>query len=100
MAEFRFENNQLKSRTGSTLGRIDRSEVRDRSGALLVKIINQDIRDRTGALLARVRGDVVEDSHSRKIGSIVGIRKEIDGANLLDPIYAAALWICFIRRGL
>lgn len=100
MAEFRFENDQLKSRTGSSLGRIDRNEIRNHSGSVLAKITHQEIRDRSGSVLARVKGDGVEDGHSRKMGRIGDIRKEMDGANLLDPVYAAALWICFIRRGL
>ena len=81
MADFKFSNNELKDRSGRVLGRIR----------------NDEIKDNYSRTIARIRNDEIKDNYSRTIAKIRDVKKEIDGADYLDPRIIAALWICFIQ---
>lgn len=84
MAEFRFQNNEIQDKSYRTIGRIKGNEI-------------QDASYRT---IARVQGQNIQDASYRTIITVNDIKKEIEGANSIAPTYLAAIYMCFIKRGI
>ncbi|MDR0454815.1 MAG: hypothetical protein LBH05_08395 [Deferribacteraceae bacterium] len=64
------------------------------------KVKNNEIRDKSNRKIGEIKNDEIRDSSNRKIATIKEIRNEIDGTDTMDPAYAAALWLCFVKRGI
>jgi sporulation protein YlmC with PRC-barrel domain len=100
MADFKMYNQEIQDRSGRRIGKIYNKEIQDSSGRRVGKVYNQEIQDRSGRRIGKVYNQVIQDSAGRKIATIGEIRKEIDGTNTMDPVYLAALWLCFVKRGI
>jgi sporulation protein YlmC with PRC-barrel domain len=100
MANFKMYNLEIQDRTGKRLGKIYNKEIQDRNGVRIGKVYNQEIQDRAGRRVGKVYNQDIQDSSGRKISTISEARKQIDGTNTLDPVYVAALWFCFVKRGI
>ncbi|MDR2302041.1 MAG: hypothetical protein LBF38_08395 [Deltaproteobacteria bacterium] len=100
MADFKMFNQEIRERSGKRVGKIFNQEIRNGSNSTIAKVFNQEIRDRSGKCLGKVFNQEIRDASNRKIATVSEARKQIDGSDILDPIYVAALWFCFVRRGL
>lgn len=100
MADFKMHNQEIQDRSGRRVGKIYNQEIQDHTGRRVGKVYNQEIQDSTGKRIGKIYNKEVQDSTGRKITTIDEIRKQIDGTSIMDPIFVAALWFCFVKRGI
>lgn len=99
MADFKMHNLEIRDRSGRRVGKIYNKDIQDSSGRRVGKVYNQDIQDSSGRRIGKVYNKDVQDAAGRKVATIDDIRKQIDGTNTMDPVFVAALWFCFVKRG-
>ena len=98
MADFKVYNDIWDS-LGRRIGRIYNREIQDSAGRRIGQICDQDIQDSSGRRIGKVYNRNIQDASGCKIATINEARKQIDGTNTMDPVYVAALWLCFVKRG-
>jgi sporulation protein YlmC with PRC-barrel domain len=100
MADFKLYNQEIKDRTGKRIGKIYKEEIQDGSGRRVAKVYKKEIQDKSGRRVGKVYNQDIQDASGRRIATIAELRKQIDGTNTLDPVYLAAIWFCFVKRGI
>lgn len=61
---------------------------------------NNEIQDKSYRTIGRIKGNEIQDASYRTIITVNDIKKEIEGANSIAPTYLAAIYMCFIKRGI
>ena len=64
------------------------------------KMYNQEIQDRNGNRVGKIYNQDIQDRNGNRITTIAEVRRQIEGTNTMAPVYVAALWFCFVKRGI
>lgn len=95
MEAIKISGNLIKTKTGSTIGKIDGKIIRDHSSKILCKIDGIYIRNSSGVKIGALSGDKLRDSSGKVLCGMDEVRKSISGG--LGGVTLAAIWLCFVR---
>jgi hypothetical protein len=94
MADYKFNGTELRTKANQLIGRIDGKLVRDNKGSKVGEIDGNTIRDASRSKIAEIDGDNIRDAHRTKIGTMMDVRKSIEGPG---GVTLAALWVHFVH---
>jgi len=94
MADYKFDRNELRDRSGSKVAVLDGKYIRDHRGSRLGEIDGKYFRDSHGSKLAEFDGRDVRDSRGSRIATIDDVKKSIDGIGAASLV---AMWLFFVR---
>lgn len=94
MADYRFERNELRDRSGRKVGALDGAAVRNDRGSKIGQIDGKSFRDDRGRKVADLDGRDIRDDRGSKIATIDDVKKAVDG---IGGASLVAMWLFFVH---